>query len=361
MKFGYFTLSDNRYPDNPRSTNDFHMEIRDQAVLGEKLGLHSAWIGEHHFNRRGCVSMPGMMLANIAAATTKIRLAPAVVVLPIHNPIYVAEEWATLDLLSGGRVDFAAGRGYDRHEFEPFGVDFQNSAEQFAEGIELLTKCWSEPGAFSFHGKFYQCEDIEVHPRLVQKDWRPYMASFSRFSMELAAKWDWNLLLAPFAATVLFGSLENAVAAYREICEKQNAPVRKVKCSYFIHIGDSPADEDKALERMVNYITMAGLRKKMSQGGAGQLPPTMEYFKKIGAALNDPQKGDFDDNSLLYGTPERIIETLKRVEATGIDEVILYFNFGNAEDSYVRETMHRFSEEIAPEFAERDAKAVAAE
>lgn len=350
MDFGYFTLSDNRYPDNPRTSDQFHIEIRDQAILAEKLGLNSAWIGEHHFNRRGCVSQPSLMLANIAAVTTKIRLAPAVVVLPIHNPIYVAEEWATLDQLSNGRVDFAAGRGYDSHEFYPFGVDFQDSAEQFAEGIEFLTKCWNEPGPFSFNGKFYQAENIEVHPKLKQKDFRPYMGSFSRFSMELAADWDWNLLLAPFAATVLFGNLGNAVAAYREVCEEKQKPERKVKCSYFIHIGDRPGDDDKALERMINYITMAGLRKTMSQGGTGKLPPTLEYFKKIGAALNDPQKGDFDDNSLLFGSPERIIESLKRVENIGIDEVILYFNFGNQPNGFVREQMQQFSEEIAPAF-----------
>lgn len=80
MKFGYFTLSDNRYPNNPRSPEQFLVEIRDQAVLAEKLGLTSAWIGEHHFNRRGCVSVPAIVLANVAAATTRLRLGPAVVV-----------------------------------------------------------------------------------------------------------------------------------------------------------------------------------------------------------------------------------------------------------------------------------------
>ena len=98
------------------------------------------------------------------------------------------------------------------------------------------------------------------------------MGSFSRFSMELAANWDWNLLLAPFASTILFGSLANAVGAYREICEKKGKPARKVKCSYFIHIGDGPGEDEAALERMVDYISMAGLRKTMSQGGKGQLP-----------------------------------------------------------------------------------------
>ena len=76
--------------------------------------MHSAWIGEHHFNSLGVLSCPDLVLAYVAAQTTRIRLAPAVTVLPLHHPIRVAEQWATLDLLSGGRVDFAAGRGYDR-------------------------------------------------------------------------------------------------------------------------------------------------------------------------------------------------------------------------------------------------------
>jgi alkanesulfonate monooxygenase SsuD/methylene tetrahydromethanopterin reductase-like flavin-dependent oxidoreductase (luciferase family) len=357
MKFGYFTLSDNRYPDNARSPEQFLVEIRDQAVLAEKLGLHSAWIGEHHFNRRGCVSVPLVVLANVAAATTRLRLGPAVVVLPIHHPVHVAEEWATLDQLSGGRVDFAAGRGYDSHEFAPFSADFQCSAEQFSEGIELLMRCWSETRPFAFRGRFYNCDDVEVFPKPLQKEFRPYMGSFSRFSMELAAKWDWNLLLAPFAATILFGSLANAVTAYREICEKAAKPAHKVKCSYFIHIGEGEAERQRARERMVDYITMAGLRKTMSQGGKGALPPSMAYFKQMGERLNDAKASDFDDNTVLYGSPGQIVDTLKRVEAIGIDEVILYFNFGKRPDAFVREQMHRFAEEIAPAFASAGGRA----
>ncbi len=360
MKFGYFTLSDNRYPNNPRSAEQFLLEIRDQAILAEKLGLHSAWIGEHHFNRRGVVSVPLAVLANVAAVTTRIRLAPAVVVLPIHHPIHVAEEWATLDQLSGGRVDFAAGRGYDAHEFTPFGADFQKAAEHFTEGIDLLIRCWNEMKPFDHKGQFYEFHDVEVFPKPQQKDWRPYMASFSQFSMKLAAKYDWNLLLAPFASTILFGNLANAVQAYRDICAEAAKPVRKVKCSYFIHIGGGAKEEDAAMDRMVDYISMAGLRKTMSQGGRGQLPESLSYFKKIGEKLNDPKKSDFDDNSILYGSPQQIVDSLKKVEAIGVDEVILYFNFGNKPDAFVREQMQWFSEAIGPKFsgfAGKDAKA----
>jgi alkanesulfonate monooxygenase SsuD/methylene tetrahydromethanopterin reductase-like flavin-dependent oxidoreductase (luciferase family) len=232
----------------------------------------------------------------------------------------------------------------------PFDADFDASAEHFGEGIELLMRCWTETKPFDFKGRFYNVEDVEVFPKPLQKDFRPYMGSFSRFSMELAAKWDWNLMLAPFAATILFGSLANAVAAYREICAKAAKPAQKVKCSYFIHIGEGEEERQRALERMVDYVTMAGLRKTMSSGGSGALPPTMTYFKQIGERLNDAKASDFDDNSLLHGSPQQIIDTLKRVEAIGIDEVMLYFNFGKRPDAFVREQMHRFMDDIAPAF-----------
>ena len=106
MKFGYFTLSDNNYRDNRRTPNDFVQQIVAEAIHAEELGFHSAWVGEHHFSSLGVNSAPELVLTWVAAKTQRIRLAPAVNVLPLHHPIRVAEQWATLDLLSGGRVDF---------------------------------------------------------------------------------------------------------------------------------------------------------------------------------------------------------------------------------------------------------------
>jgi alkanesulfonate monooxygenase SsuD/methylene tetrahydromethanopterin reductase-like flavin-dependent oxidoreductase (luciferase family) len=125
MEFGYFTLSDNHYEANTRSPNEFVNDITAEALYADELGMHSAWIGEHHFNSLGVLSCPDLVLAYIAARTKHIRLAPAVTVLPLHHPIRVAEQWASLDLLSNGRVDFAAGRGYDRREYLPFHVSLR--------------------------------------------------------------------------------------------------------------------------------------------------------------------------------------------------------------------------------------------
>jgi hypothetical protein len=114
-----------------------------------------------------------------------------------------------------------------------------------------------------------------------------------------------------FAATVLFGGLDNAVVAYRKNCQKVEKPVQKIKCSCFIDIGDGEDERQRALARMVGHITMAGLRRTMGQGGKGGLPPTMEYFKKIGERINDARAFDFEDNSLLYGSPQQIIDNFE--------------------------------------------------
>src|SRR3979411_2091762 len=100
MEFGYFTLSDNHYENNPRTANQFVADITAEALYADKLGMHSAWIGEHHFNSLGVLSCPDLVLAYIAARTKHIRLAPAVTVLPLPHPIPGADQWATPDPLT---------------------------------------------------------------------------------------------------------------------------------------------------------------------------------------------------------------------------------------------------------------------
>ena len=254
MKFGYFTLSDNRYPDNKRTPEQFLREIFEQAVYADSIGLHSAWIGEHHFNLLGINPCPNIMLAALASATKHIRLAPAVVLLPVHHPLHVAEEWATLDQLSGGRVDFAAGRGYDRAEYDGFGISFENTAEHFAEGLDVVWRAWTEPGKWSHHGAFYQFDNVEVRPRPLQSPLRPFVACFSRPSMELAARNDWNIIFAPFAAAMVYGDLKNAVDAYAAECAKHGRAARQSSCSYFIHIADDAQEERYGREALLRYF-----------------------------------------------------------------------------------------------------------
>ena len=200
MKFGYFTLSDNAYPNNPRSPEQFIVEIRDQAIYADQLGMNSAWIGEHHFDSLGVNSRPGTLLASIVPITKDIRIAPAVAVLPLYHPLDIAEEWATIDLISGGRVDFAAGRGYDRREYDPFGAPFMESAEIVSESIDVILKAWNSPGSWSHEGKYFQIPEMQTTPHPLQKPGPFFIASFSETSVDIAASRGLNVIYAPFAA-----------------------------------------------------------------------------------------------------------------------------------------------------------------
>src|SRR3982074_1892521 len=167
MEFGYFTLSDNHYENNPRTPNQFVSDITEEAFHADRLGMHSAWIGEHHFNSLGVLSCPALVLASIAARRRPIPLAPGGTVLPLHHPIRVAEQWATLDLLSNGRVDFATGRGYDPREYLPFPVSFEDHQGIFEEGMEVVRLLWASEQPISYRGQHYQFDDVAITPRPV--------------------------------------------------------------------------------------------------------------------------------------------------------------------------------------------------
>jgi alkanesulfonate monooxygenase SsuD/methylene tetrahydromethanopterin reductase-like flavin-dependent oxidoreductase (luciferase family) len=349
MKFGYFTLSDNHYEKNPRDANRFVADILDETVYADALGYHSAWIGEHHFNSLGVLSCPDLVLAHAAARTRKIRLAPAVTVLPLHNPIRVAEQWATLDLLSGGRVDWAAGRGYDRREYEPFAVSFDENQAIFEEGMALVLRLWSTGGErISHEGKYYRFKDVRITPQPIQKPIPSYVGSFSKPSVELAARLGCGLIVAPFAAAMTFGGLRQVAELYQECCAKAGAKPGRLMCSYFTHFADTAAEEAAQRARQIRYYRECVIPAFPSDPKTA--PPSYRYFIAMVERLHNVKPEDLTENSVLLGSPARITETLKKVEAAGFDEVILYFNVGLKPHAQVKDEMARFMSEVAPAF-----------
>ncbi|MGP0088922.1 MAG: LLM class flavin-dependent oxidoreductase [Xanthobacteraceae bacterium] len=348
MEFGYFTLSDNHYANNPRGANQFIAEITAEAVYADVLGMNSAWIGEHHFNSLGVLSCPDLVLAHVAAQTKHIRLAPAVTVLPLHHPIRVAEQWATLDLLSGGRVDFACGRGYDRREYLPFHVSFDDNQGIFEEGLEVVRKLWQADGRLSHHGKHYQFEDVRITPKPLQQPLPTYVGSFSKPSIELAARLGCGLIVAPFAAALSFGGLKQVADLYHETCAKHGTKPRRLMCSYFTHFADTQAQETAQRARQIRYYQECVI--PALPGDPKNAPPSYRYFVDMVERLQKVKPEDLTENSVLLGSPARITDTLKKVEAAGFEEVILYFNVGMKPHAQVKEEMDRFMREVAPAF-----------
>ena len=349
MKFGYFTLSDNHYEGNPRSANQFVADILDEAVYADELGYHSAWIGEHHFNALGVLSCPDLVLAALAARTKQIRLAPAVTVLPLHHPIRVAEQWATLDLLSNGRVDFAAGRGYDRREYEPFDVSFDDNQSIFDEGMELVRALWNATGPIDYHGKHYRFDEVYITPRPVQKPLPCYIGSFSKPSIELAARLGCGLIVAPFAAALSYGGLKQVAELYHETCAKFGTRPGRLMCSYFTHFADTPEQEAAQRARQIRYYKECVIPSFPSDPATA--PPSYRYFISMVERLQKVRPEDLTENSVLIGSSQHITDVLKKVQAAGFDEVILYFNVGMKPHLQVKDEMARFAAEVAPAFA----------
>jgi alkanesulfonate monooxygenase SsuD/methylene tetrahydromethanopterin reductase-like flavin-dependent oxidoreductase (luciferase family) len=268
--------------------------------------------------------------------------------LPLHHPIRVAEQWATLDMLSGGRVDFAAGRGYDRREYAPLGVSFDDNQAIFEEGMEIVRRLWESERPLSHHGAHYNFDDVAITPRPVQRPIPAYVASFSRPSIELAGRLGCNLIVAPFAAAMTFGGLRQVAELYRETCARHGKPAGRLMCSYFLHFADTPEAEAAARARQIRYYKECATAA--FPGDPATAPPSYRYFIEIVDRLTKVRPQDLGENSVLIGSPAQITDILKKVEAAGIDEVILYVNVGLKPHPQVRDEMARFMAEVAPNF-----------
>ena len=348
MEFGYFTLSDNHYIGNQRGANEFIADILDETLHADALGFHSAWIGEHHFSSLGVLSCPDLVLAYAAARTKKIRLAPAVTVLPLHHPIRVAEQWASLDLLSNGRVDFAAGRGYDRREYLPLGCSFETNQEVFNEGMEIVRRLWSADGPISHKGKYYSFENVQITPQPVQRPIRSYVASFSKPSIELAAKLGCGLVVAPFAAAMSYGGLKQVADLYKETCRAAGKEPGRLICSYFTHFADNKDQEMAQRARQIRYYKECVI--PAFPADVKTAPPSYRYMVEMTERLHTVKPEDLTENSVLLGSKQQITDTLKKAEQAGFDEVILYFNVGLKPHQQVKDEMSRFAEEVRPAF-----------
>src|SRR3990172_4483258 len=161
MKFGLFGGAMRR---GESADSASYREFIDYVVEADRLGLESVFIVEHHFSGIGQVGASLNFLTYLAAKTERIRLGTAVTVLPWHNPVLLAEQATTLDLLSGGRFDFGVGKGYRDIEFKGFCIAKEEAQERHDECLAVMRKVWASEGRFSHHGKYWHFENIVVEP-----------------------------------------------------------------------------------------------------------------------------------------------------------------------------------------------------
>ena len=213
MKFGLFggaTAGRNTATDNSDSFQNFV----DFVVEADNVGLTGLFVVEHHFTGFGQVSATMNLLTYLAAKTKNIRLGPGVMVLPWHNPVLLAEQAATLDVLSGGRLDMGVGKGYRYNEFQHFCVPLDEAEERFQETVGLMKRAWTSEERFTYHSDRWNFADIIVEPAPVQKPHPPlWLAAGRPESIRAAARGGYNLLLDQFAT---FDVIAQRLAIYRD-------------------------------------------------------------------------------------------------------------------------------------------------
>jgi alkanesulfonate monooxygenase SsuD/methylene tetrahydromethanopterin reductase-like flavin-dependent oxidoreductase (luciferase family) len=175
-----------------------------------------------------------------------------------------------------------------------------------------------------------------------------YIGSFSKPSIELAARLGYGLIVAPFAAAMSYGGLKQVADLYNETCIKHGKTPGRLMCSYFTHFYDTPAQEKTQRDRQIRYYKECVI--PALPGDPKTAPPSYTYFIDMVKRLHEVQPQQLTDNSVLLGNAQAITDSLKKVEAAGFSEVILYFNVGMKPHNQVKEEMDRFMREVAPNF-----------
>lgn len=332
MRFGLFGSAETGAPGrSPWEGFDDYIEYNVEA---EALGYESTFLVEHHFTGWSQVSATLSLLTWLAARTTTLRVGTAVMVLPWHNPVLLAEQAATLDVLSRGRLDLGVGKGYRYNEFKGFSIPIEEADARFEEALTIMAQAWTSTERFSYHGRFWKFEDIVVEPRPLQRPHPPlWMGAASAPSIQRVAQRGYRLLLDQYASPETLGQRIALFRAETEQWGRVFDPM-SVVVARDLYVAKNGPDKEAALHRhrAAQQRTLAVSRDPSRPGGSHVL------------AYNH---GDPDtEASMLYGTPDEIAEKLSALQAVGIKYVILNI-IGQSRDS-----LRSFARDIRPGFTD---------
>ena len=313
----------------------------EQAVAAEALGFSSAWVTEHHFNDDGYLPAPLIACAAIAARTTRLRVGPAVLLLPLVNPVRLAEELAVLDVLSRGRLDVGVGMGYRDAEFLGTGIPTAQRKARFEEGLEILRRAWAgDP--FDYDGRCYTLRGVRVRPRPVQQPHPPlWFGAKSQAGLRRAAGYGAAFLL---PMTPPLSAVSEQAADYRGALDAAGHDGAKATIALMreVWVADSP---DAAWAEIGDAF-----RYTYTETYGPQHIPYDDNGRRIDRP-DDPflMSARFRADRMIYGDPDTVVNDIRRfVAATGASELICRFALPGLPPEWVLASMRRFAAEVMP-------------
>lgn len=313
----------------------------EQAREAEKLGYDVLSVAEHHFLPDGWIPSPTVFLGALAAETETIDLLTNIVILPLHNPIEVAEQAVVLDLLSGGRFHLGVAVGWRDEEFDAYGIDKSERAGRTVEGIELLRRLFTERSV-SYDGELFEVEDLDLMPRPVQESIPIWYGGQSEHAIRRAARMADAWSMSPIETR---SELADSADTYREALDGQDrsyGTVRKpLRREAYIAEDDETAWEEVGPSLLYEYQDV--------YGDYDDIGHTFESDGDTEAAIEELR--EHAEERFIIGGPETAIEELERYEeAIGMDDVILRMHFPGLDPEKSGKSMRLVAEEVMPHF-----------
>lgn len=328
MKLSMISVVDH-YPEQSRGIGQFYREVVDQAVLADKLGYEAFFIAEHHFHPYGAVTNPAVLLAAIAARTERIKLGPAVAILPFHDPRLVAEDYAMLDQVSKGRLILGLGSGYLKHEFAGFGRDPAEKRERFDEGMAIVKRLLAGE-RLSFQGRFNALDQVQLNVLPVQSNVPIYVAALAKEAAYYIGKQGNGLF------TIPYGTLNHLdeLGALAQSFARGRAEA-----------GVGPMPQGLA-SHITTFHTYVG--RDDAEAEAGVRGPFELYCRTRLYAKPWSYEQILDNGLALFGSIDRVAAKLKLLESFGITHVNTLSNFGAMPPPRVEASMRLMIEEVLP-------------
>lgn len=362
MKFGIFI--DLQLPRPWQDGDDARLlrEALEQVELADRLGIEYVWAQEHHFlEEYSHSSAPEVFLAACSQRTRNIRLGHGIVVMsPRYNhPARIAERLATLDLISGGRVEWGTGESGSRMELEGFGVDFVDKRPMWAEAVQETAKMMCMNPYPGYNGRYFSMPHRNVVPKPQQKPHPPAWAACSnRDSLKLSAQ------LGLGGLTFAFVSAEEAkfwVDEYYETFRNECKPItRSVNPNVAMLTGfmcDRDAETASQRGQEGAHFFAYGLGHFWRDGThtPGQTQLWDEFKRRPGSADQVLERERKKAGMKGIGTPEQLIENFRALEDAGVDQLILLHQCGAYKHEHICKSLELFAAEVLPEFKARDA------
>jgi alkanesulfonate monooxygenase SsuD/methylene tetrahydromethanopterin reductase-like flavin-dependent oxidoreductase (luciferase family) len=348
MEFGMF----HEFPALPgRSDTDAFAEAMEQVDAAERWGLDAMWLAELHFNpRRSVLSFPLGLAAAIAARTERMKIGIAVQVLPLAHPLRLAEEAATVDQLSRGRLIMGVGRSGFPRTYEAYGIPYAESRERFAEALEIMKQAWTEP-RFSYHGKFHRFDNVAATPRPYQQPWPELrVAATSPDTFPTNGKAGLPIFAAVRAGTFqdLGPELKQYRDAWKEAGHKGKAQVF-LRVPTYVAATDARARAESETSILQFYRNHAQLLKDAA-AKTGE-PAAIARAKHAERLLTLSYEDGLGCN-LVAGSPDSVTKQLTALRAElGLDGILAELNCGGAiPHTGVMTALRLLCQEVMPTF-----------